>query len=846
MKKSVFCIFFICIALAIVLFPSNMFAETPTENSPDIGAYEHGYRTSTALIFPEENYDGDVYGENNTNHIYVSTSGSDAAGDGTEMNPYATITAAVKNAAPGTTVHVAAGVYNITEIINIPVGVSIEGAVPCGDSWGVRTAQMTVLTSVNLTREFSDVILSLHSELFNGYEKTDGNQHISNLFFDGQGTAAEAIEVENRSNVSIHDCSVIDFARIGVGWRIEDYMDGGDGEPIPNNPPVKWATGGRFFNNYMKDNSFYGPDEWGSYYGRGALFCCGLKDFRIYNNTIIEDCRTAPEDHNGARIRGVPVKFWYFNSWMLGCKIHDNTIQKLGSTVHSSDGDGWDFAIESCSHVGMEIYNNSFIGAVDLNAGMSGTFDGTNYEYASWIHDNSFSADPNVKIDHSDYEEWAIVLERITQKTIIERNTAADCNSFIYFNTRDSVTDVDIRYNVCTDMSPNGGTMIRLDGIAQSGAQNPMVVSNLNIYNNILQTRSSDNAGFAIFLGQQMDAWRGENITIANNIISDPGYGSGIDVGNHNTLSDMDGLYIENNLFHHVATMRNLNYSGSADAVVADNIMATDSQWADAFASSGWHPAENSVLIDAGKNMGADTDAWNNRVNSSTVQPPVPVDYTITEGADSQWTKGGDTGLLIVSDAAFSKFDNVQVDGKTIAVSDYTAEEGPTKITLLPSYLETLSIGEHSVKVVSEDGSATANITIKAAEQPPVPVSCIVAFHMNGFGTQIAAESVADGNKVTKPEDPVENGYTFKGWYTDSTLQTAFNFDTVICADTTLYAKWEEDSVSTCEPDSVLTYEPDTVKNGDFSHMLFWVIPVLIAGSLLLIGIAIYTRKKTK
>ena len=644
MKKRLFCIL-VCTIYSITCSAVVAPAETPSAASPDIGAYEHGYSAPTPVVFPEEEYDGAAYGEQNTSLIFVSVTGSDETGDGSPSRPYATLNAAANAASPGTTIRMGAGVYELTNVVELPLGVSVEGAVPCGDSFE-RTNDMTVLTSSVLTEEFEDVLLRLQSEPGPNGEKAEGAQHISNICFDGEGTAAQAIEVRDRSSVAIHDCTVVSFARIGVGFSISDIMDGGDGEPIPILPPAAWATGCRFFNNYMKDNSYYGPDAWGNSYGRGALFCCGLQDLRIYNNTIIEDCRTAPADENGAHIRGVPVKFWYFNSWMLGCKIHDNVIQKLGSTVNSSDGDGWDFAIESCSHVGMEIYANEFIGAVDLNAGMLGSYGGEVYEYATWIHDNSFSADPTIKIDGSDYEEWAIVLERLTQKTVIERNTVTDCNTFVYFNMRDSITDVVIRYNSCAGMSAGGGTMIRLDGVDQEGTQSPMVVSDLAIYNNILQTRDPDFAGFAVFLGQEMwgwtqdweavtipNAWRGQNITIANNIISGPGYEPAIVVGKTaedgaETLAGVQGLNIENNLFHGVTDICAVNCTGGGSALIADNILATEEEWASAFEEGGWHPALNSVLIDAGKVMGALTDAWNNPIlgEGQAEQPVIPGD----------------------------------------------------------------------------------------------------------------------------------------------------------------------------------------------------------------------------
>jgi len=64
-------------------------------------------------------------------------------------------------------------------------------------------------------------------------------------------------------------------------------------------------------------------------------------------------------------------------------------------------------------------------------------------------------------------------------------------------------------------------------------------------------------------------------------------------------------------------------------------------------------------------------------------------------------------------------------------------------------------------------------------------------FNMMGHGTQIDAQKLEDGEKVTKPADPTADGYTFDGWYKDEECKTPWDFGTdTVSGPTTLYAKW--------------------------------------------------------
>ena len=64
-------------------------------------------------------------------------------------------------------------------------------------------------------------------------------------------------------------------------------------------------------------------------------------------------------------------------------------------------------------------------------------------------------------------------------------------------------------------------------------------------------------------------------------------------------------------------------------------------------------------------------------------------------------------------------------------------------------------------------------------------------------GSKVEEQTVECGELAKKPEDPVKEGYTFKGWHTNKECTNAFDFDKdSIKEETTLYAKWEKNPSS--------------------------------------------------
>ena len=90
--------------------------------------------------------------------------------------------------------------------------------------------------------------------------------------------------------------------------------------------------------------------------------------------------------------------------------------------------------------------------------------------------------------------------------------------------------------------------------------------------------------------------------------------------------------------------------------------------------------------------------------------------YDVIEGSDQTYTITKDTEAKFRIDAEYGLFlqgGKVYVDGELVEEDNYTSEEGSTIITLKQGFVDTLSAGEHTLKVVFADGGvATTNFTV--------------------------------------------------------------------------------------------------------------------------------------
>ena len=107
-----------------------------------------------------------------------------------------------------------------------------------------------------------------------------------------------------------------------------------------------------------------------------------------------------------------------------------------------------------------------------------------------------------------------------------------------------------------------------------------------------------------------------------------------------------------------------------------------------------------------------DAKATQEITKAQTVTAKLPPRITAGDGATV--TQGEKNELTFTSDASFADFLRVELDGTTLDEKNYTKKEGSTIITLNRDFVATLSVGEHTLAIVSQHGTATAKFTVKA------------------------------------------------------------------------------------------------------------------------------------
>lgn len=114
------------------------------------------------------------------------------------------------------------------------------------------------------------------------------------------------------------------------------------------------------------------------------------------------------------------------------------------------------------------------------------------------------------------------------------------------------------------------------------------------------------------------------------------------------------------------------------------------------------------------------------------------------------------------------------------------------------------SIYDFSAKV-------TRNLILKAVwkEQEGGKVTYVVNFNTDG-GNSVSNQIINKDGTITKPQDPVRDGYKFLGWYSNNVL---FDFSTPITKNLELVAKWEKAKDNSTTGTTTTTKKNDTTSS---------------------------------
>lgn len=118
------------------------------------------------------------------------------------------------------------------------------------------------------------------------------------------------------------------------------------------------------------------------------------------------------------------------------------------------------------------------------------------------------------------------------------------------------------------------------------------------------------------------------------------------------------------------------------------------------------------------------------------------------------------------------------------AGDNFTSHKGESYYCLSDN-LNTHWYDAHNSTIVQ--GLVLKNTTIKAYYKTNTASVTFNTREAERFDKQ----TVAVGECITRPEDPVKEGYEFLGWYTNNTVTEEWNFSTPVTHDMVLFAKWE-------------------------------------------------------
>lgn len=235
-----------------------------------------------------------------------------------------------------------------------------------------------------------------------------------------------------------------------------------------------------------------------------------------------------------------------------------------------------------------------------------------------------------------------------------------------------------------------------------------------------------------------------------------------------------------------------VNYYDGDELLGTGSVFNGTSQWSgvvspekDGYTFLGWKfEGDDAVYTDAQLDnlvYAADESVTEVDLYAQWEQVPEDARYVTVHFYDEFGTYLGDGAVLNGTSDWSGPIDAPELDGYTFLG---WAEEGGSVYS--PELLGQV--------VVSVPDDVTELTYIAHYEKTPATQTHKVTFDDCLESTKNQVVEVADGETVARPADPVCEGWTFLGWYTDTQLTQEFDFSTPVTADMTLYAKWQQNA----------------------------------------------------
>ena len=312
------------LAMVLIFFQcqETELGESPQESSPDLQGISQ-------LSSQSQFQTGNIY--------HISTAGNDASGDGSAGNPWRTLKVAVTKVPSnqGHTIKLSAGTFIESGLIEVPLGVNIEGSGK--DQTIIKAASTFYYYSSNPGYATDKFLISL-----SGYNPANGNQILKNFTVEGDAKKLHGgIFVHYRNNVIIEGVKVQNTNFTGIWlWDVKDAQLSNTDLINCSWGSAGWCAGALNLGNLERvDIVNLNVDE-STGYGIKAIGPSG------YNNIFqlkIHDSRVSVHPHglwNGGSAPNIAIELWQVN--LVGCEIYntfvDNTISLVNSNAIPSTG----------------------------------------------------------------------------------------------------------------------------------------------------------------------------------------------------------------------------------------------------------------------------------------------------------------------------------------------------------------------------------------------------------------------------------------------------------------------------------------------------------------------------